>query len=87
MTKKGTVRSKTTEIIKRLLPREIVASWEYAIPRHRSRKNMSYEMLGIHEDPNGALINNIEEYGPSTSSSDNSFKENVVFYGVSKSMC
>ena len=48
---------------------------------------MSYEMLGIHEDPNGALINNIEEYGPSTYSFDNSFKENVVFYGVSKSMC
>lgn len=34
---------------------------------------MIYEMLGIHEDLNGALINHKEEYGSSTSSSSHSF--------------
>ena len=83
MTKKDTLRSKTTEIIKRLLPQEIVASWESAKPRHRSIRNMSYEMLGIHEDSNSALIDSKEEYRSSTSSSE----ENVVFDGVLESMC
>ena len=48
---------------------------------------MSYEMLGIHEDSDGALIDSLEEYMSSTYSSNHSSKENVVSDGVSKSMC
>ena len=87
LTKKGTLRSKTTNIIKRLLPQEIVASWESTKPRRGSRRNMSYEMLGIHEDSHGALIDKREEYGSSTSPYDHSSEENVVSGGVSESMC
>ena len=50
----------TTNIIKRLLAQEIVASQESTKPRCRSRRNMSYEMLGIHEDSNDALIDSRE---------------------------
>ena len=87
LTKKGTLRTKTTKIIKRLFPQEIVASWESVKPRKRSRRNMSYEMLGIHEDPNDALIDSREEYESSTSSSNHSSEENVVSDSVSESMC
>ena len=87
LTKKGTLRTKTTKIIKRLFPQEIVASWESVKPRHRSRRNMSYEMLGIHKDSHGALIDKREEYGSSTSPYDHSSEENVFFGGVSESMC
>ena len=55
-TKEGTLRSKSKKIIKRLLAQEIVASWESSKPRRRLRRNMPYEMLGIHEDSNCALI-------------------------------
>ena len=48
---------------------------------------MSYEILGIHEDSYGALIDSREEYGSSTYSSNHSSEENVVFDGVSESMC
>jgi hypothetical protein len=43
-------------------------------------------MLGIHVDSNGALIDNREEYGSSTSSSNHSFEDNVDSNGVPKSM-
>ena len=85
MTNKGTLHSNTIEIIKILFPQEIVASWETAKPRHR--RTMSYEMLGIHEDPNDALIDSREEYESSTSSSNHSSEENVVSDSVSESMC
>ena len=48
---------------------------------------MSYEMLGIHEKLNGALIDSRKDYESSTSSSDHSSEENVVSDGVSESMC
>ena len=84
---KGTLRSKTTNIIKILFAQEIVASWEFSKPRCRLRRNMSYEILGIHEDSSDALIESREEYRLSTSSSNHASKENVVFDGVLKSTC
>ena len=60
LTKKGTLHSKATKIIKRLLAQEIVASWESNKPRRRSRTNMSYEMVGIPEDSYDALIDSRE---------------------------
>ena len=87
LTKKGTLRSKTIEIIKRLLAQEIVASCEFVKPTCRSRRNISYEILGIHKDSDGALVDSREEYRSSTSSSNHSSEENLVSNGMSKSMC
>ena len=47
---------------------------------------MTYEMLGIHVDLDGPLVDNREEYGSSTSSSNHSSKDNVDYDGVSESM-
>ena len=47
---------------------------------------MMAEMMGIDVDSNGLPIDNREEYGSSTSSSNPSSAENVDFDGVSVSM-
>jgi hypothetical protein len=86
LTKRGTLCSRTIKIIKRLLAQEIVARWEFSEPSHRSRRLLTSEMLGIHVDSDGALIDNREEYGSSTSSSNHSSEDNVDFDGVSESM-
>jgi hypothetical protein len=86
LTKKDTLRSKTIEIIKRLLPQPEVAIWESVKPSRRSRRNMTSEMMGIDVDSDGAPIDNREEYGSSTSSSSPSSAENVDSDGVSESM-
>ena len=86
MTKKGTLHSKTLEIIKKLLPKEQVARWESPQPSRISRRNMTTEMMGIDVDSDGAPIDNREEYGSCTSSSIPSSAENVDSDGVSYSM-
>jgi hypothetical protein len=48
--KRGTLRSRTVYIIKRLLPQEITTRWDSAKPSHRSKRILTYEMLGIHAD-------------------------------------
>lgn len=50
LTKKKTLFFKTIEIIKRLLPQEVVARWESVEPNHRPRRILKYEMLDIHVD-------------------------------------
>ena len=82
MTKKDTVHYNTIDIIKNLFPKEEVARWESAKPRCRSKRNMTYEIMGIVVDSDGAPIDNREEYGSSSPSS----AENVDSNGVSKSM-
>ena len=47
---------------------------------------MMAEMMGIDVDSNGLPIDNREEYGSSTSSSNPSSAENVDFDGVLESM-
>ena len=86
MTKRGTLRSRTIEFIKRLMPQEINARSDSAKPSRRSKRLLTYEMLGIHADSDGALIYNREEYGSSTSSSSHSSEDNVDSDGVSESM-
>jgi hypothetical protein len=86
LTKRGTLHSRTTNIIKRLLPQEITARWEFVEPSHRSKRILTSEMLGMHVDSDGAFIDNREEYGSSTSSSNHSSKDNVDFDGISESM-
>ena len=86
LTKRGTLRFKTTNIIKRFLPQEINARWEFVEPIHRSKKNLTSEMLGMHANSNGAFIDNREEYGSSTSSSNHSSEDNVDSDGISETM-
>jgi hypothetical protein len=86
LTKRGTLCSRTTKIIKRLLPQEITARWETAEPIRRSKRLLTYEMLGIHVDSDGAFIDNKEEYGSSTSSSNHSFEDYADSNGISESM-
>jgi hypothetical protein len=84
LTKRGTLRSKTTNIIKRLLPQEINARWESIEPSRRSKMHLTYEMLGMHVDSDGAFIDNREDYGSSTSSSNHSYEDNVDSDGISE---
>jgi len=86
LTKKDTLRSKTIDIIKSLLPKEEVARWESTKPSRRSRRNMTFEMMGIDVDSDGTPIDNREEYGSSTSSSTPSSAESVDSDGVLESM-
>ena len=79
LTKKDTLRSKTIEIIKRLLPQPEVARWESVKPSRRSQRNMTSEMMGIDVDSYGAPIDTREEYGSSTSSSSPSSTEKGRF--------
>jgi hypothetical protein len=59
LTKRGTLRSKTTNIIKRLLPQEINERWDSIEPSRVSKRLLTSEMLGMHVDSYGAFINNI----------------------------
>ena len=84
LTKRGTLRSKTTEIIKRLLSQEINERWEFVEPICISKRHLTSEMLGIHVDLNGAFIDNREEYG--SSSSKHSSQDNVDSDGILETM-
>jgi hypothetical protein len=86
LTKRGTLRSKTTNIIKRLLLQERTARWEFVEHIRRSKRFSTFEMLSMHVDSDGAFINNGEEYGSSTSASNHSSENNVDSDGISKSM-
>ena len=86
LTKRGTLHSKTTEIIKRLLSQEINARWESTEPSRRSKRHLTFEMLSMHVDSNGAFIDNREDYGSSKSSSKHSSEDNVDSDGISKTM-
>jgi hypothetical protein len=69
-----------------LLPQEINARWEFVDPSRRSKRLLTYEMLGMHVGSDGAFIGNREEYGSSTSSFNHSSEDNVDYDGISKSM-
>jgi hypothetical protein len=43
-------------------------------------------MLGMHVDSDASFIDNIEEYGSSTSSSNHSSEDNVDSDGISETM-
>lgn len=81
--KKCTLWWRNTKIIKSLLVEDVVARWEFSKPDHRSRRNMASKMLGIDVDSDGALIDDREAYGSSTSSSNHSSKDNVDSNGAS----
>ena len=85
LTKRGTLRFKTTEILKRLLPEGIMLTWESAETSRRSRILLKPGMLGMHVDSDGALVDEREEYGTSSSASSHS-SEDVNSDGVQENM-
>ena len=85
LTKRGTLCFKTIEILKRLLPEGTMLRWESTEASHRSRKNLKPEMVGMHVDLDGALVDEREEYGTSSSASSHS-SEDVNSDGVQENM-
>ena len=85
LTKRGTLRFKTTEILKRLLPEGTVLTWDSAETSHRSRRLLKPGILGMHVDSDGALVDDREEYGTSSSASSHS-SEDVNSDGVQENM-
>ena len=75
----------TIEILKRLLPKGTVLRWESAKTTRRSRRILKPEMLGMHVDSNGALVDEREEYGTSFPASSHS-SEDVNSDGVQENM-
>ena len=73
------------EILKRLLREEIVLRWGSDKPNHKSRRILKLEMVGMHVDSDGALVNEREEYGTSSSSSSHS-SEDLNSDGVQENM-
>ena len=49
--------------------------WESAETSRRSRRILEPEMVGMHVDSNGALVDEREEYGTSSSASSHSFED------------
>ena len=85
LTKRGTLRFKTTEILKRLLPEGTVLTWDSAETSRRSRRLLKPGILGMHVDSDGALVDDREEYGTSSSASSYS-SEDVNSDGVQENM-
>jgi len=59
--------------------------WEYVEPSHRSRRVLKPEIVGMCIDSDGALVDEIEEYGSSSSTSSHS-SEDVDSDGVPEPM-
>lgn len=85
LTKRGTLRFKTTEILKRLLPEGTVLTWDSAKTSRRSKRLLKPGILGMHVDSDGALVDDREEYGTSSSASSHS-SEDVNSDGVQENM-
>jgi len=85
LTKRGTLRFKTIEILKRLLLEGTMLRWESTETCHRSRIILKPEMVGMHVDSDGALVDEREEYETSLSASSHSF-EDVNFDGMQENM-
>jgi len=85
LTKRGTLRFRMIEIPKRLLPKETMFRWEFDEPSRRSRGILKPKMVGMHVDSDGALVDEREEYGTSSSASNHS-SEDVNSDGVQENM-
>ena len=85
LTKRGTLRFKTIEILKSLLPEGTLLKWESAETSRRSRRILKPEMMGMHVDSDGALVDEREEYGTSSLASSHS-SEDVNGDGVQENM-
>jgi len=85
LTKRGTLRLQTINILKKLLPEQLLLKWDSAECRRRSTRLLNSEMVGMHVDSDGALVDEREEYGSSSSASSHS-SEDVDYDGVPEPM-
>ena len=85
LTKRGTLRLKTINILKKSLPKQIVLTWDPTECSRRSRRLLNFEMVAMHVDSYGALVDEREEYGSSSSTSSHS-SDDVGSDGVPKPM-
>ena len=85
LTKRGILHFKTIEILERLLRERTVLRWESAETSRRSRRILKPEMMGMHVDSDGALVDEREEYGTSSSASNDS-SEDVNSDGMQENM-
>ena len=63
------------EIMKRLLPEGTVLRWESVETSRRSRWILKPEMVGMHVDSDGELVDEREEYGTPSSASSHSSED------------
>jgi len=56
LTKRGNLRFRTMDILKKLTPEESMLRWKFVEPCHRSRRLFKPEMVGMNVDSNGALV-------------------------------
>ena len=75
LTKRGTLRFKAIDILKKLLLEGTMLRWESAKPSRRSRRLLKPEMVGMHVELDGALVDEREEYGSSSSASSHSYED------------
>ena len=85
LTKRGNIHFKTIEILKRFLPEGMVLRWESAETSRRSKRVLKLKMVCMHVDSKGALVDEREEYGTSSSASSHSY-EDVNSDGVQENM-
>ena len=85
LTERGALCFKTIEILKRLLPEGTMLRWEFAEASRRSSRILKPEMVGMHLDSDGALVDEREEYGTSSFASIHSY-EDVNCNGVQENM-
>jgi len=85
LTKRGTLHFKTIEILKRLLPEGTMLRWESTETGRISRKILKPAMVGKHVESDGALVDEREEYGTSSSAS-NHLSKDVNSDGVQENM-
>ena len=63
------------DIIKRFLPQETVLRWQSVEPSRRSTRILKPQVVGMHVDSNGALVDERGEYGTSSSTSSHSSED------------
>jgi len=83
--KRRTLRFKMIVILKRLLLEGTMLRWESVETNHRSRRILKPEMVGMHVDSDGALVDEREEYGTSSSAFSDS-SEDVNSDGMQENM-
>jgi len=84
-TKRGTLWLQTINILKKLLPEQLLLRWDSAKCSRRSTRLLNSEMVGMHVDSDGALVDEREEYGSYSSASSHS-SEDVGYDGVPEPM-
>ena len=85
LTKRGTLHFKTIDMLKKFLPEGTMLRWESAKPSHRCKRILKPEMVGMHIESDGTLVDERQKYGSSSTASSYS-SDNVDSDGVLDTM-